>query len=188
MNGTPVKKNEELELTIDSVTLEGAGVGRVDGFALFVPGALAGERVRVHVIKVTASYAVGKLMEVVEPSPHRMEPRCPVYAKCGGCAFGHVTYEEELRIKERHVADALTRLGGLKEVPLRPILGMGQPERYRNKGAFPYGMTDKGPAFGFYAPRSHRLVPVKDCLIEQESVCRAVNAIQTWGKSTARAT
>ena len=182
MNGTPVKKNEELELTIDSVTLEGAGVGRVDGFALFVPGALAGERVRVHVIKVTASYAVGKLMEVVEPSPHRMEPRCPVYAKCGGCAFGHVTYEEELRIKERHVADALTRLGGLKEVPLRPILGMGQPERYRNKGAFPYGMTDKGPAFGFYAPRSHRLVPVKDCLIEQESVCRAVNAIQTWAE------
>ena len=182
MNGTPVKKNEELELTIDSVTLEGAGVGRVDGFALFVPGALAGERVRVHVIKVTASYAVGKLMEVVEPSPHRMEPRCPVYAKCGGCAFGHVTYEEELRIKERHVADALTRLGGLKEVPLRPILGMGQPERYRNKGAFPYGMTDKGPAFGFYAPRSHRLVPVKDCLIEQERVCRAVNAIQTWAE------
>ena len=182
MNGTPVKKNEELELTIDSVTLEGAGVGRVDGFALFVPGALAGERVRVHVIKVTASYAVGKLMEVVEPSPHRMEPRCPVYAKCGGCAFGHVTYEEELRIKERHVADALTRLGGLKEVPLRPILGMGQPERYRNKGAFPYGMTDKGPAFGFYAPRSHRLVPVQDCLIEQESVCRAVNAIQTWAE------
>lgn len=182
MNGTPVKKNEELELTIDSVTLEGAGVGRVDGFALFVPEALAGERVRVHVIKVTASYAVGKLMEVVEPSPHRMEPRCPVYAKCGGCAFGHVTYEEELRIKERHVADALTRLGGLKEVPLRPILGMGQPERYRNKGAFPYGMTDKGPAFGFYAPRSHRLVPVQDCLIEQESVCRAVNAIQTWAE------
>ena len=83
---------------------------------------------------------------------------------------GHVTYEEELRIKERHVTEALTRLGGLKEVPLRPILGMGQPERYRNKGAFPYGMTDKGPAFGFYAPRSHRLVPVQDCLIEQESV------------------
>ncbi|MBR2604846.1 MAG: 23S rRNA (uracil(1939)-C(5))-methyltransferase RlmD [Firmicutes bacterium] len=182
MNGTPVKKNEELELTIDSVTLEGAGVGRVDGFALFVPGALAGERVRVHVIKVTASYAVGKLMEVVEPSPHRMEPRCPVYAKCGGCAFGHVTYEEELRIKERHVADALTRLGGLTDVHIRPIIGMDRPERYRNKGAFPYGMTDKGPAFGFYAPRSHRLVPVQDCLIEQESVCRAVNAIQTWAE------
>ena len=180
MNRYPVDKNEELELTCDSVTLEGAGVGRVDGFAVFVPGALAGERVRVHVIKVTASYAVGKLLEVVEPSLQRMEPLCPVYARCGGCAFGHVTYEEELRIKERQVADALTRLGGLKDVPMRPILGMDQPERYRNKGAFPYGMTDNGPAFGFYAPRSHRLVPVADCLIEQESVCRVVQAVKGW--------
>ena len=166
MNDLPVEKNEELELTIDSVTLEGAGVGRVDGFAVFVPGALTGERVRIHIIKTTASYAVGKLLEVMEPSPHRMEPLCPVYARCGGCAFGHVTYEEELRIKERQVADALMRLGGLKEVPMRPILGMDLPQRYRNKGAFPYGMTEAGPAFGFYAPRSHRLAPVDDCLIE----------------------
>lgn len=182
MSRPPIQKNEELELTIDSVTLEGAGVGRVDGFALFVPGALAGERVRVHVIKVTSSYAVGKLLEVVEPSPHRVSPVCPVYAKCGGCTFGHVTYEEELRIKERQVMDALTRLGGLKEVPLRPIIGMDLPQRYRNKGAFPYGVTDLGPAFGFYAPRSHRLVPVDDCLIEQEGVCRAVNAVKAWAE------
>ena len=180
MNRYPVDKNEELELTCDSVTLEGAGVGRVDGFAVFVPGALAGERVRVHVIKVTASYAVGKLLEVVDSSLQRMEPLCPVYARCGGCAFGHVTYEEELRIKERQVVDALTRLGGLKDVPMWPILGMDQPERYRNKGAFPYGMTENGPSFGFYAPRSHRLVPVDDCLIEQGSVCRAVNAVKDW--------
>ena len=182
MNGMPVEKNEELELTIDSATLEGAGVGRVDGFAVFVPGALTGERIRIHIIKVTASYAVGKLLEVIEPSPHRIEPHCPVYAKCGGCAFGYVTYEEELRIKERQVADALTRLGGLKEVPLRHILGMDLPERYRNKGAFPYGMTDSGPAFGFYAPRSHRLVPVDDCQIEQKQVCRAVDAVKDWAK------
>ncbi len=180
MKALPVEKNEELELTIDGVTLEGAGIGRVDGYALFVPGALARERVRVHVIKVTPSYAVGKLLEVVEPSPHRVEPLCPVYDKCGGCVFGHVSYAEELRIKEHQVADALTRLGGLSEVPLRPIVGMDGPERYRNKGAFPYGMTDSGPAFGFYAPRSHRLVPVKDCGIEQEKVCRAVAAVKAW--------
>ena len=183
MNRLPVEKNEEWELTIDSVTLEGAGVGRVDGFALFVPGALVGERVRVHVIKATASYAVGKLLEVAEPSPHRMEPACPAYARCGGCAFGHVSYEEELRIKERQVKEALTRLGGLSEVPLRPILGMDVPERYRNKGAFPYGRTDRGTAFGFYAPRSHRLVPVEDCLIEQKGVCHAVSAVKTWAET-----
>ena len=180
MSDLPVEKNEELQLIIDGVTLEGAGVGRVDGFALFVPGALARERVRVHVIKVTPSYAVGKLLEVVEPSPHRVMPCCPVYARCGGCTLGHITYGEELHIKERQVAEALTRLGGLSEVPLRPILGMDAPERYRNKGAFPYGMTDQGPAFGFYAPRSHRLVPVTDCQIEQKPVCDAVNAVQKW--------
>jgi 23S rRNA (uracil1939-C5)-methyltransferase len=180
MSDLPVEKNEELQLIIDGVTLEGAGVGRVDGFALFVPGALARERVRVHVIKVTPSYAVGKLLEVVEPSPHRVTPCCPVYARCGGCALGHITYGEELHIKERQVLNTLTRLGGLSEVPLRPILGMETPERYRNKGAFPYGMTEQGPAFGFYAPRSHRLVPVTDCLIEQEGVCRAVAAVKAW--------
>ena len=180
MSMIPVEKNEELELTIDSVTLEGSGVGRVDGFAVFVPGALAGERVRTHIIKAAASYAVGKLMEVTEPSPRRAEPACPVYDRCGGCVFGHVAYGEELRIKERQVQDALVRLGGLSNVPLRPILGMDRPERYRNKGAFPYGLTDRGPSFGFYAPRSHRLVPVEDCLIEQEPVCRAVQAVKAW--------
>ena len=182
MNKPPIEKNEELELTIDSVTLEGAGVGRVDGFAVFVPGALTGERVRMHCIKVTSSYAIGKLMKVVEPSPHRIEPACPVYAKCGGCVFGHVTYAEELRIKERQVVDALTRLGGLQSVPIRPIIGMEEPERYRNKGAFPYGMTERGPAFGFYAPRSHRLVPVEDCMIEQAQVCKAIQAVKTWAE------
>ena len=182
MKVLPVEKNEELELAVGSVTLEGAGVGRVDGFAVFVPGALSGERVRVHVIKVTASYAVAKLLEVMEPSSHRMEPACSVYARCGGCAFGHVSYAEELCIKERQVADALTRLGGLAEAPLRPILGMDAPERYRNKGAFPYAMTDVGPAFGFYAPRSHRLVPVTDCIIEQGAVCRAVSAVKAWAE------
>ena len=181
----PIEKNEELELTIDSVTLEGSGVGRVDGFAVFVPGALAGERVRVHIIKATPSYAVGKLLEVAAPSPHRIEPDCPVYARCGGCAFGHVSYAEELRIKERQVLDALTRLGGLTQVPLRPILGMETPDRYRNKGAFPYGMTDQGPAFGFFAPRSHRLIPVTDCRIEQQPVCRAVAAVERWAKDCA---
>ncbi|MBR3136005.1 MAG: 23S rRNA (uracil(1939)-C(5))-methyltransferase RlmD [Clostridia bacterium] len=180
MSMVPVEKNEELELTVGSVTLEGTGVGRVDGFAVFVPGALPGERVRIHIIKVTTSYAVGKLLEIVEPSPHRMEPLCPVYARCGGCVFGHVTYEEELRIKEGQVAEALTRLGGLQDIPLRPIIGMNEPERYRNKGAFPYGMTEHGPSFGFYAPRSHRLVPVEDCRIEKTSVCRAVQAVKGW--------
>ena len=176
----PVQKNQELEMVADGVTMEGVGIGRVDGFAVFVPGALARERVRLHIIKVTPSYAVGKLLEVLAPSHHREVPLCPVYEKCGGCVLGHMSYARELRIKEEQVRNALTRLGGLAEVSMQPIIGMDTPERYRNKGAFPFGMTEQGPAFGFYAPRSHRLVPVEDCLIEQRDVCRAVQAVKAW--------
>ena len=182
MRKLPVQKNEELELIICSVTLEGAGVGRVDGFTVFVQGALEGERVRVHIVKVTSSYAVGKLMAVLYPSPCRTEPQCPVYTRCGGCVFSHVTYEEELKIKEKQVSDALARLGGLKEMPICSIIGMDRPERYRNKGAFPYGTAENGPAFGFYAPRSHRLVPVDDCLIEQSGICRTLEAVRLWAR------
>ncbi|MBQ7278912.1 MAG: 23S rRNA (uracil(1939)-C(5))-methyltransferase RlmD [Clostridia bacterium] len=183
MKDLPIEKNEEFELTIDGITLEGSGVGRVDGFALFVPGALPGETVRVRVIKVTPSYGVGKLLEVTVPSAYRMDPDCPYYARCGGCAFGHVSYEQELKIKEQQVADAITRLGGVQQVPLRPILGMEEPRAYRNKGAFPYGQGEQGPCFGLYAPRSHRLIPVDHCLIEQAPVNQAIAALSAWAKN-----
>ena len=182
MRKLPVQKNEDLELNICGTTLEGMGVGRAEGFTVFVQGALEGERVRTHIMKVTSSYAVGKLMTVLHPSPFRTEPECPVYVHCGGCVFSHVIYEEELRIKERQVVDALAHLGGLKDILVCPIIGMDKPERYRNKGAFPYGITEKGATFGFYAPRSHRLVPVDDCLIEQTGICRVVGAVKSWAQ------
>ncbi len=144
----PVKKNDELSITIDAVGSEGQGVGRVNGYAIFVPGALAGETVRTHIIKVTASYAVGKLLEVSVPSPDRVQPSCPAYPACGGCSLQHLDYAAQLRLKQRFVSDALTRLGGFREIAVQPTLGMDTPWRYRNKGSFPLAAAEHGVAFG----------------------------------------
>ena len=184
MNQTPpLQKNDDIELTIDTLTLEGQGVGRKDGFAVFVPGALPGEEVSAHVIKVSPAYAVAKLMNVITPSPDRVEPRCPVYALCGGCAFQHMDYAAELRFKEQAVADALMRLGGFSSVPLRPIIGMEHPWRYRNKGSFPIGHMGNTVVAGFYAERSHRLIPVTDCPIQTEKAMDVVRRVTEWANT-----
>lgn len=166
----PVSKNDDLTLHITALTGEGQGVARVDGFAVFVPGALIGETVEAHVIKVTASYAVAKTTAVLTPAPDRVEPRCPVFGRCGGCAMQHLSYSGQLSAKQREVYDALTRLGGFAEVPMRPILGMSDPWRYRNKGSFPFSTQAGAAVFGFYAERSHRLIPLYDCPIQDERI------------------
>ncbi len=176
----PVKKNDELSITIDAVGSEGQGVGRVNGYAIFVPGALAGETVRTHIIKVTASYAVGKLLEVSVPSPDRVQPSCPAYPACGGCSLQHLDYAAQLRLKQRFVSDALTRLGGFREIAVQPTLGMDTPWRYRNKGSFPLAAAEHGVAFGFFRPRSHTLVPLADCPIQDERIVSVARRVSEW--------
>lgn len=176
----PVKKNDELSITIDAVGSEGQGVGRVNGYAIFVPGALAGETVRMHIIKVTASYAVGKLLEVSVPSPDRVQPSCPAYPACGGCSLQHLDYAAQLRLKQRFVSDALTRLGGFREIAVQPTLGMDTPWRYRNKGSFPLATAEHGVAFGFFRPRSHTLVPLADCPIQDERIVSVARRVSEW--------
>ena len=176
----PVKKNDELSITIDAVGSEGQGVGRVNGYAIFVPGALAGETVRTHIIKVTASYAVGKLLEVSVPSPDRVQPACPAYPACGGCSLQHLDYAAQLRLKQRFVSDALTRLGGFREIAVQPTLGMDTPWRYRNKGSFPLATAEHGVAFGFFRPRSHTLVPLADCPIQDERIVSVARRVSEW--------
>ncbi len=176
----PVKKNDELSITIDAVGSEGQGVGRVNGYAIFVPGALAGETVRTHIIKVTASYAVGKLLKVTSPSPDRVQPACPAYPACGGCSLQHLDYAAQLRLKQRFVSDALTRLGGFREIAVQPTLGMDTPWRYRNKGSFPLAAAEHGVAFGFFRPRSHTLVPLADCPIQDERIVSVARRVSEW--------
>ncbi|MDR0839848.1 MAG: 23S rRNA (uracil(1939)-C(5))-methyltransferase RlmD [Christensenellaceae bacterium] len=179
---TPVQKNEDISLHIDSLTAQGQGIGKVDGFAMFVPQALPGEDVDAHVIKVHTGYGIAKLKAVRNPSPNRAAPRCPVYAQCGGCTLQHVRYEAQLAAKHAQVQDAIRRLGGFTDVKVEPVLGMTEPWRYRNKGSFPLGSGGSGVVMGFYAPHSHRIVPMEDCPIQDARGIAAACAVRDWAE------
>ena len=179
----PVEKNDELVVTIESLTNEGQGVARVEGFAVFVIGALAGEEVKAHVIKVQPTYAIAKAVEIIKPSPDRVRPACPVFAQCGGCTLWHLSYPAQLRQKQQWVQDALSRLGGFSDVPMQSIVGMEDPTRYRNKGSFPFGMMGNAAVFGFYAERSHRLVAFSDCPIQDERIVDAARRVAAWANA-----
>ena len=129
-------KNQCYEMTCESFGQDAQGVCRHDGIAVFVPGLLPGERARVRIVKPEKRYAFGRIEELLEKSPNRTEPFCPIYKRCGGCVCQHMTYETSLAFKRRQVQDLLERVGGLSiEVP--PVLGMAHPFGYRNKGAYP---------------------------------------------------
>ncbi len=176
----PVSRNDDVLLTIDALTSEGQGVGRIDGYTVFVVGALPQEKVTAHIIKVTPSYAIAKVQSLIEPSPDRVSPRCAVYGPCGGCQMQHMTYESQLRAKRQAVVDALTRLCGFVAPPVREIVGMDEPWHYRNKGSFPFAPIGGAAAYGFFAERSHRLVPFTDCPIQDERVLDAVSRVAAW--------
>ena len=152
-------KNQCFEMTCESFGQDAQGVCRQDGIAVFVPGLLPGERARVRIVKPEKRYAFGRIEELLEKSPDRAEPFCPIYKRCGGCVCQHMTYAASLAFKRRQVQDLLERVGGLSiEVP--PVLGMEHPFGYRNKGAYPVAQVGGAPACGFFAPRSHDLVPL----------------------------
>jgi len=177
----PVEKNQEIELEIDDVGAEGQGVGKYQGYAVFVPGALPGERARVHIVKAGKAFGVGKLLEIMRPSAGRAEPPCPAFGRCGGCTLMHLSYAAQLEYKQNRVRQALRRIGGLTDVEVLPVWGMDEPWRYRNKGAFCAGTDAAGAtALGLYAARSHRVVPVDDCAIEHAGCADALRAVTAW--------
>ena len=180
----PFRKNDELIIQITGITSEGQGVGRSRDVAIFVPGAVTGESVKVHIIKVEKRYCIAKIVSIEQSSPHRVQPFCEAYDRCGGCTLMHMDYDEQLRIKRRIVQDAFEHLGGFDNVEVQPVLGMRDPTRYRNKGSFPFGSIDGAVAFGFYAERSHRLVPLFDCPIEDARITAIVRTVAEWAKRT----
>ena len=178
-------KNEIREAEVTGYTAEGAGVVRVDGVPVFVPGAAQGDRLRVRIVKSLKSYAFGRIEEILSPSSDRIPEDCPVARQCGGCVFRHISYEAELRAKEQRVRDALSRIGGFSEMPVLPILGAAQPDRYRNKAQFPIGSDGRGGlVFGFYAPHSHSIVACEDCLLQPAEFTRAMEAVRRWQAET----
>ena len=180
MEKNPFVKNQDVTLTIDGMTNEGQGVAHLDGVAFFVPETVVGETVEAHIIKVEKRYCVAKVKSILTASPARTAPVCEAYPYCGGCSMQHMTYAEQLIEKRQFVVDALQRLGGIVGTEVQPTIGMENPWRYRNKGSFPFGSADGQAAFGFYAQRSHRLIPLYDCPIQSEKVMETVRQIAAW--------
>ncbi|WP_341202199.1 23S rRNA (uracil(1939)-C(5))-methyltransferase RlmD [Planomicrobium okeanokoites] len=162
----PVNKNDRLLVHVEDLTHDGAGVAKVDGYPLFIHGALPGEDVRIHVLKTLKSYGFAKLLEIENASPFRVEAPCPVFDTCGGCQIQHLSYEGQMTFKRKLVRDAITRIGKLPDVPVHAVKGMENPWRYRNKSQIPFGMEDGRVVAGFYQPRSHRIADTDICLIQ----------------------
>ena len=177
-----MQKNDVVTLRADALGAEMEGVCRADGLAVFVPGLLPGEEAAVRILKTEKRYAFGKLESAPGlPSPDRREPDCPVYARCGGCTGRHMTYEATLRAKRQHVQDCFERIGHL-EVDVPPVIGMEHPFAYRNKTALPAGGPVSEPALGFFAPRSHRLVPAAHCPNAMQPTEKIAEAVLAWMK------
>lgn len=178
---TPLSRNQTAEGVIEGYTAEGMGVMRVGGMAVFVPAAARGDRCRVRIVKVLKTRAYGKIEEILEPSLHRKTPACPVFPRCGGCDFQHLSYEEELWLKRRRVEDALRRIGGFEGVCVPAVVPSDAVAGYRNKAVFPFGRNAQGEAVtGFYRSRSHDIVPVERCLIQDPRACALARAVCRW--------
>ncbi len=158
-----MKKNDILPMTCQALGADMEGVCRAEGMAVFVKGMLPGETAPVRLTKMQPRYAFGRMEQSPEvPSASRKTPDCPAYPRCGGCTCRHMTYQATLEAKRQQVADCFARIGHIT-VDVPPVIGMDTPERYRNKTALPVGGTAQAPVLGFYAPRSHELIPIDDC-------------------------
>ncbi len=175
-----LNKNDAIELTIDDLTVEGAGVGRHEGMAVFVPRALPGEAVTAHIVKTAKNYAAAKLSALHRSSPERVAPVCPAFERCGGCTLQHLSYAGQLEYKRRYVRECFRRIGGI-DIELPEIVPSDAVQAYRNKAAFPVQHTDGGVNAGFFAPRSHHVVPA-DCAIQRPALNAVKDAVVQWAR------
>jgi 23S rRNA (uracil1939-C5)-methyltransferase len=162
-----MKKNDVIKVKIEDYTEEGFGVAKPEGYVLFIPNAAAGEEAEVLVVKAGKSFGYGKILKMLQTSPHRVEPQCSLSARCGGCAFWHLSYEEELRLKAARVQAQIQRIGGL-DLKIEPPLGAPTPFGYRNKAQFPIRQIKGKPQGGFYAAGSHGVVSGAPCAIQPD--------------------
>lgn len=160
------RKNDIVTIQIEDCGIDGEGIGKADGFTVFVKDAVIGDTVRAKIMKAKKNYGYGRLMEVLEPSPYRTEPKCPYARQCGGCQIQALSYEQQLTFKEAKVRGHLERIGGFREIPMEPIIGMENPYHYRNKAQFPVGRGKDGRIItGFYAGRTHSIIENRDCAL-----------------------
>ena len=183
----PVKKNNEYIVDIIDNGFEGEGIAKVDGFTIFIQNAIKGEKIKILIVKVLSSHAFGKIIEIIQPSEYRVEADCNTYKRCGGCNLRHIDYEETLNIKQNAVQSLVNKT--LKnKVNVKKTWGMGNPYHYRNKLQFPVGLDKNGePIIGVFAKRSHDIIKIDKCLIQNEKaeeVAKYVlNAIKKYNLS-----
>ena len=175
----PVRLGQVVDLEITGYTSEGQGVARVEGLAVFVAGAIRGETVRAKIEHLGHTAAYGRLLEVLRPSPHRVAPGCPHAGRCGGCAFWHMDYAEELHAKAQRVEDALRRIGGLEVGPVE-IVPSPQSTGYRNKAQYPVALVNGKATAGFFRPRTHQVLDVGRCRIQGSAADRAKETVVRW--------
>ena len=177
-----MQKNDLLSLRAENLGAEMEGVCRFEGMPVFVPGLLPGETASVRIVKAEKKFAFGRLESPPDaPSPDRVSPDCGAYPQCGGCTARHMTYEASLAAKRQHVRDCFLRIGHL-DISVPPVLGMEHPLAYRNKTALPCGGTADQPRLGFFAPRSHRLIPAVSCPNAMEPTAEIARAVLGWMK------
>lgn len=161
-----MKKDDVIEVKIEDMGVDGEGIGKADGITLFIKDAVIGDVVQAKIMKMKKSYGYARLLEVLTPSPYRVEPKCPVSRPCGGCQLQALSYDKQLEFKENKVRNNLKRIGGFTDIPMEPIAGMKEPYHYRNKAQFPIGRDKEGKlTAGFYAARTHSLIPVDECYL-----------------------
>lgn len=171
---------DKINVVITGLGSSGEGVGKADGFTIFAQGALTGETVEVELEKVKKNYAAGKVTAILEVSPDRVEPLCPVYKACGGCQLQHLSYAGQLQAKEQQVRDALLRIGHLQEIKVMPIIGEDDPWHYRNKMQFPVATEAGTLEIGCYAAATHKVVGVESCLIQKQRNNDIAAVVRQW--------
>ena len=176
-----LEKNDIVRLTISDIGTDGEGIGKVDGYTLFVKDAVIGDTITARVIKLKKNYGYGRLMEVIEPSKDRVEPVCPVARQCGGCQIQQMSYDAQLDFKRKLVEGNLRRIGGFPDINVLPVIGMDEPYHYRNKAQYPVGRDKDGNVvIGFYAGRTHCIIDNQDCAIGARENVKILTAIRDY--------
>lgn len=164
-----VEKNKEYVVEIIDNGMEGEGIAKINDFVIFIPNAIKGEKVRILILKVLKSHAYGKILEILEKSKYRIEEDCATYKRCGGCNLRHIDYEETLNIKQKNVQNLVNKTLKDKNIEVKKVIGMGNPYGYRNKAQYPVGTNKQGePVIGVFANRTHEIVPMQKCYIQNE--------------------
>ena len=180
MSNDKLVPKQTVEVTVTGLGSTGEGVGKVNGFTVFAHGGLPGETVKVKLESVKKTYAMGRVVDILQTSADRCEPVCPIYEECGGCQLQHLNYEAQLKIKTQQVKDALTRIGHLKHVEVLPTLRATEPTFYRNKMQFPVATTEGQLEIGCFAAATHRVVDVNNCFIQKEKNNKIIGVVREW--------